>query len=79
MKNILSYQQPISGAEIKKWIRYHQENQTSHTKQANKMSRFLATLKDNRMYKVAFADTCCGRCSYWGMRKLSTKPIFERI
>lgn len=43
MKNILSY--PIgtvfSGKTIKEWITYNLENETSHTKQAKQMKRFL--------------------------------------
>lgn len=43
MKNILSY--PVgtvfSGKIIKEWITYNLGNETSHTKQAKQMKRFL--------------------------------------
>ena len=51
MKNILSYKKwtPISGKEIKEWIRYNLENETSHSKTAKKMEKYL-NIDDNTMY-----------------------------
>ena len=53
MKNILSYITPVSGKEIKEWILYHLERQTSHTRDALKLKRYL-NVKDTGMYKVYF-------------------------
>ena len=52
MKNILSYQDAkFSGKEIKDWIKYHTENQTSHTHIAKDMRKYL-NIDDNTMYKL---------------------------
>lgn len=42
MKNILSYKSGtlFSGKEIKEWIRYQIENETSHYKEAVDMQRY---------------------------------------
>ena len=51
MKNILSYNMPLKGAEIKHWIKYHTENQTEYSFMANRMLRFL-NISDDLEYKV---------------------------
>ena len=52
MRNILSYKDKVfSGAEIKEWIDYHSTHETSHSKTAMKMRRFL-DLTDEKMYVV---------------------------
>lgn len=40
----------FSGKEIKEWIRYHTENDTSHSKVANKLIGYLETLSDDEVY-----------------------------
>lgn len=51
MKNILSFNSPLRGKEIKDWIRYHTETQTEYSRIAKKMQRFL-NISDNDMYDV---------------------------
>lgn len=61
MKNILSYNIPLKGAEIKHWIKYHTENQTEYSFMANRMLRFLNIL-DDADYKIVLSPkgTGCG-------------------
>lgn len=61
MKNILSYNMPLKGAEIKHWIKYHIENQTEYSFMANRMLRFL-NISDDLEYKVVPSPkgTGCG-------------------
>ena len=61
MKNILSYNMPLKGAEIKHWIKYHTENQTEYSFMANRMLRFL-NISDDLEYKVVLSPkgTGCG-------------------
>ena len=51
MRNILSFNSPLRGKEIKDWIRYHTENQTEYSRIAKKMHRF-SNISDNDMYDV---------------------------
>lgn len=58
MRNILSYQ-PLTrfkGKEIKDWIAFHTQNQTSLTKEASKMTRYLGSLADKRSYFIVKGD-----------------------
>ena len=63
MKNILSYTSntPLSGKEIKEWIKFHTENKTEYTKIAKTMSRYN-NLIDNNMYTILHQPngTRCG-------------------
>lgn len=64
MKNILSYSlgTQFSGREIKDWITYHLDHQTSHTKQAKYLRRFL-TVNDDDKYKLCKENySSCGSC-----------------
>lgn len=49
MNNILSYMPctRIKGIEIKEWIRFHTDNQTEYSKEANKMIKYLSIADDN--------------------------------
>ena len=40
----------FKGKEIKDWIKYNLENNTSHTKVANTMKEYLNTLEDETIY-----------------------------
>ena len=51
MKNILSYQQPLPGKEIKDWIAFHTANETEYSAIASQMQRF-GNLADEAAYKV---------------------------
>lgn len=53
MRNVLSCVTSVSGKEIKEWISYHSERQTSHTKEATRLKRYL-NVKDTGMYRVCF-------------------------
>ena len=59
-KNILRYPvgTVLSGKEIKGWITYHTTNNTSHTKQARQMVRFL-NINDSERYIIT-KGTCMG-------------------
>lgn len=63
MKNILSYTSntPLSGKEIKEWIKFHTENKTEYTKIAKTMSRYN-NLIDETMYVISTSPsgTGCG-------------------
>ena len=52
-KNILSYQPNtiFNGREIKEWIRFHIEHETSKSKIAKKMEHYLSIDDDNK-YKI---------------------------
>lgn len=65
MKNILSYKlgTSFSGKEIKDWIRYNIENNTSRAKIAYKMKGYLETLEDDVMY-VLYKDNYSSCASY---------------
>ena len=51
-RNIISYKlgTRFTGREIKDWIQYHLDNETSHTKVANTMRDYLNRLEDDVMY-----------------------------
>lgn len=52
IKNILSYNGiPLLGKEIKEWIKFHTDNETSHTREAKYMLKFL-NINDNLFYTV---------------------------
>ena len=51
MKNILSYQQPLSGKEIKDWIAFHTANETEYSAIAAQMQRF-GNIADEATYQV---------------------------
>lgn len=53
MRNILSFKPgtKIKGKEIKDWIRYHTENQTSHSVEAKKMTKYL-NIDDDKFYVI---------------------------
>lgn len=62
MENILSYvKRPVSGREIKEWIRYHVLNETEYTRIARRMTRYLSC-SDDRLYVVETTSvgTGCG-------------------
>ena len=61
MKNILSYNMPLKGVEIKNWIKYHIENQTEYSFMANRMLRFL-NISEDAEYKIVLSPngTGCG-------------------
>lgn len=58
MRNILSltHGEWLSGREIKDWISYQIENETSHMKEAEKMHSYLTSLQDDRFYSVHRGD-----------------------
>ena len=64
MKNILSY--PLGtvfrGKEIKKWILYHTNNNTSKSRIAKKMVDYL-TIDDDDWYCLVHGDTCSSRAN----------------
>ena len=74
MKNILSYQpmSTFSGKEIKDWISFNLKNNTSHTKQAKMMEKFL-NLRDDKIYhiKLSYPSSSAG--------KIIHKPIVVRF
>lgn len=53
MKNILSYtnNEKFTGKEIKDWINYHINHQTSLSSEATKMKEYL-NIDDNSMYVI---------------------------
>lgn len=70
MKNILSY--PVGtlfrGREIKEWIDYHMNHETSHTREAKHLQRYLSC-QDDEIY-VFKRGTYNSSASY-------NKPVFE--
>ena len=48
MKNILSYTSPLSGKEIKEWIKFHSENKTEYTSIADRMIRYKNLIDDKK-------------------------------
>lgn len=58
MRNILSltHGEWLTGKEIKEWIAFQIENETSHFKEAEKMRSYLTTLQDDRLYSVHRGD-----------------------
>lgn len=54
MKNILSHVlgTRFKGKEIKEWIKYHVENQTEYTKEAQQMIDYL-NISDDVEYKIS--------------------------
>lgn len=54
MKNILSYKPgtKFKGKQIKDWIKYHTENQTSHSLVARNMVKYL-NIKDDKDYTIS--------------------------
>lgn len=71
MKNILSY--PVGtvflGAEIKEWISYHLEHETSHTKEAKHMKKYLSVADDE---EYVFTKGTYMSSTSWN------KPMFEK-
>ena len=57
MKNILSYAPSIKikGKEIKEWIKFHTENRTEYTCEAQKMICYL-NICDDADYQIAKGD-----------------------
>ncbi len=52
MKNILSFNgKPVTGKEIKDWIKYHMKHETSHSDMARKMEKFM-NVSDDVFYHV---------------------------
>ena len=57
----------INGAELKKWIRFHADNQTEHTSVAMKMRRYLnvgdkvqyIVTPRNRVAEDGFLEVIC--------------------
>ena len=72
MKNILSYQQPLPGKEIKDWIAFHTANETEYTAIAAQMQRF-GNIADEEKYQVVLHP----RKTVFGER--FRKPIVVRI
>ena len=63
MRNLLSYvgYESFTGKEIKDWITYHTENQTSKTKVAKTLVKYL-NIKDDRLYRfIKETDRCSSR------------------
>ncbi len=59
MKNILSYTTPLTGKEIKEWIKFHTENKTEYTKIAKTMKRYT-NLIDETMYVISTSPSGIG-------------------
>ena len=53
MKNILSFapRTKIKGKDIKEWVRYHTENETSHSAEARGMIKYL-NIDDEKFYII---------------------------
>ena len=62
MKNILSY--PLGtlfhGSEIKEWITYHLQHETSKTKICKRMEEYL-NIDDEDLYYLIHGDKCSSR------------------
>ena len=61
-KNILSFNfKPITGKQIKEWIKFHRDNITEYSKIANRMERFM-TIKDDLYYYLVLrpSGSSCG-------------------
>lgn len=53
MRNILAeHNRRFLGAEIREWIAFHLENNTSHYKMASRMKKYLDTIYDDREYLI---------------------------
>ena len=61
MINILSYAPGtvFAGKEIKAWIRYHLEHETSHTREAKHMQRYL-NISDHGKYIIRLSYETSG-------------------
>lgn len=71
MRNILSltHGEWLTGKEIKEWITFQIENETSHFKEAEKMRSYLTTLQDDRLYSVHRGDYQSARERFVAVRR----------
>ncbi len=51
MPNILSFQRPLLGKEIKEWVSFHTENETEYTPVAVWLKRF-DNIADGKTYRI---------------------------
>ena len=72
IRNILSFQQPLLGKEIKDWIVFHTANETEYSAIAAQMQRF-SNIADEEKYQVVMHP----RKTVFGER--FRKPIVVRI
>ena len=79
MKNILSYKLGtiFTGKEIKDWIKYHTERNTSKTRVAKRMTKFL-NLDDNEKYYL-YKDTysSCGSYNHYLVQHVSKEHFYH--
>lgn len=75
MKNILSFRPGTKflGKEIKEWVNYQCENNTSHKKMAQFIRDHYANISDNKYYTIllSYHGTGCGEV----IRK---KPLLQK-
>ena len=73
MKNILSYQQPLPGKEIKDWIAFHTANETEYTPIAIQMRRY-DNICDEEAYRIIMHPR-----KSWHGKEHKYKPIITRL
>ena len=73
MRNILSFQQPLSGKEIKAWIAFHMANETEYTPIAKQLQRFN-NISNEEKYRI---NTRPGKS--WHGKEHKYKPNVVRV
>ena len=71
--NILSFQRPLRGKEIREWISFHTEHTTEYTPIAVQLKRFN-NISDEGEYRIDMHPR-----KSWHGKEHKTKPIVERI
>ena len=51
IQNILSFQRPLLGKEIKEWVLFHTDNETEYTPIAVQLKRF-GNIVDEKTYRI---------------------------
>ena len=79
MKNILSFSPgtAIKGKVIKEWINYHINNQTSHTKDAMRMKKYL-DIDDDSLYTISKGNYMASERSFM-VKKVTFIPARHNL
>ncbi len=73
MQNILSFQRPLLGKEIKEWVSFHTANETEYTSIATRLKRY-DNLADEGLYRISMHPR-----KSWHGKEHKYKPNVIRI
>lgn len=73
MQNILSFQRPLLGKEIKEWVSFHTANETEYTPIATQMMRY-DKLSDEETYRIIMHPR-----RSWHGKEHKYRPIITRL